>query len=289
MNNYNILTAIPTAFDRDGTLNIDGTREIFRYVAKSGNEGAFVLGTTGEFPAVDAAEFREIVEAALEELCPAMRVIVHVGRASTFEAVRLVQIARELGATEFAALTPYYLTASDAAIYDYFAALANAVDGGKLYVYVYPARSGNPVSPELLARLAEIPQIVGAKASELTLDEIAAYRAAVPETFELYTGADRDLIAATGIGAQGVVSGVSSVTPKPFRALADAGRAGDDAAIVRAQADVDAVVDLIGGDMARMKEAYRVLGVVDAYCRMALDEPDAVTRELIASETPKYA
>ncbi len=289
MSNYNILTAIPTAFDRCGALDIDGTREIFRYVAKSGNEGAFVLGTTGEFPAVDADEFRQIVGAAIDELSAAMRVIVHVGRPSTFEAVRLVQIARELGATEFAALTPYYLKASDAAMYDYFAALADAVGDGRLYVYVYPARSGNPVSPALLARLAEIPQVVGAKASELTLDEIAAYRAAVPHDFELYTGADRDLIAATDVGAQGVVSGVSSVTPKPFRALADAGRAGDEAAIARAQTDVDAVVGLIGGDMARMKEAYRVLGVVDAYCRMSLDEPDAATCELIASEAPKYA
>lgn len=288
MSNYNILTAIPTAFDRGGALDIDGTREIFRYVAKSGNEGAFVLGTTGEFPAVDADEFRQIVGAAIDELSAAMRVIVHVGRPSTFEAVRLVQIARELGATEFAALTPYYLKASDAAMYDSFAALADAVGDGRLYVYVYPARSGNPVSPALLARLAEIPQIVGAKASELTLDEIAAYRAAVPDDFELYTGADRDLIAATAVGAQGVVSGVSSVTPKPFRALADAGRAADDAAIARAQTDVDAVVGLIGGDMARMKEAYRVLGVVDTHCRMALDEPDAATCELIASETPKY-
>jgi len=91
------------------------------------------------------------------------------------------------------------------------------------------------------------------------------------------------------VGAQGVVSGVSSVTPKPFRALADAGRAGDAEAIAAAQAAVDEVVNWIGGDMARMKEGYRVLGVTDAHCRMALDEPDDAARDAVARVVGAHA
>lgn len=282
MTRYDILTAVPTAFHRDGALDLEGSRAIFRFVGESGNEGAFVLGTTGEFPAVDATEFAALVEAALAELKDRMRVIVHVGQPSTFEAVRLTRIARTLGATEFAALTPYYLPATDDSIFEYYRAVSDAVGDGRLYVYIYPARSGNPVSPELLVRLAALPNVVGAKISELSLEDIAAYRAAVPADFELYTGADRDLIAAVEVGAQGVVSGVSSVTPKPFRALADAGRSGDAGAIAAAQAAVDEVVSLIGGDMARMKEAYRVLDVVDTHCRMAIAEPSDAERTAVA-------
>ncbi|MBT2496332.1 dihydrodipicolinate synthase family protein [Microbacterium sp. ISL-59] len=282
MTRYDILTAVPTAFRRDGSLDLEGSRAIFRFVGESGNEGAFILGTTGEFPAVDVAEFTALVAAAVEELKDRMRVIVHVGQPSTFEAVRLVEIAKGLGVAEFAALTPYYLKSTEDAIFDYFQAVSDAVGDGRLYVYIYPARSGNTVSPALLVRLAELPNIVGAKLSELSLEEIAAYRAVVPADFELYTGADRDLIAAVDAGAQGVVSGVSSVTPKPFRALADAGRSGDAAAIAAAQSAVDDVVSLIGGDMARMKEAYRVLDVVDAYCRMAIAEPTEAERTAVA-------
>ncbi|WP_309126972.1 dihydrodipicolinate synthase family protein [Microbacterium sp.] len=289
MTRYDILTAIPTAFRRDGSLDLEGSRAIFRYVGESGNEGAFVLGTTGEFPSIDLAEFTAVVEAALDELADRMRVIVHVGQPSAFEAVRLVGIARERGAKEFAALTPYYLRSSDDAVFDYFRQVSDAVGDGRLYVYIYPARSGNPVSPELLVRLATLPNVVGAKVSELSLDELAAYRAAVPADFELYTGADRDLVAAVDTGAQGVVSGVSSVTPKPFRALADAARSGEASAIAAAQAAVDEVVATIGGDMARMKEGYRVLGVTDAYCRMALDEPDADAKAEVARVVGAYA
>ncbi|MBT2483839.1 MULTISPECIES: dihydrodipicolinate synthase family protein [unclassified Microbacterium] len=288
MTRYDILTAVPTAFHRDGTLDLEGSRAIFRFVGKSGNEGAFVLGTTGEFPAVDAEEFAALVGAALDELKDRMRVIVHVGRPSAFEAVRLTRTARELGATEFAALTPYYLPSADDAIFEYYRAVSDAVGDGRLYVYIYPARSGNPVSPELLVRLSALPNVVGAKISELSLGDIAAYRAAVPADFELYTGADRDLIAAVEVGAQGVVSGVSSVTPKPFRALADAGRSGETLAIAAAQDAVDDVVSLIGGDMARMKEAYRVLDVVDTHCRMAIAEPTEAERAAVAQVVAAY-
>lgn len=275
MTRRDILTAIPTSFHADGTLDEVGSRAIFRYVAQSGNEGAFVLGTTGEFPAVDDAEFTVLVRTAIEELSDSMRVVVHVGQPSAFEAVRRTRIARQLGATEFAALTPYYLPTSDAGLYEYFSQLSEAVGEGELYVYIYPARSGNVIGAALLARLAELPNIVGAKVSELPLATIAEYRAAVPEDFIIYTGADRDLVDAAPAGAQGVISGVSSVLPKPFRALAAAAEGGRVEDIAAAQIDVDDVVRVIGGDMARMKAAYRLMGIADGVCRMSLDSPDA--------------
>ena len=274
MTRRDIVTAIPTSFHTDGSLDLEGSRSIFRYVAQSGNEGAFVLGTTGEFPAIAEDEFTQIVGVALEELSESMRVIVHVGRPSAYEAVRRVQIARELGAREFAVLTPYYLSSTQDSLYDYFAAVSEAVGDGAMFIYIYPKLSGNTVSPELLARLAKLPNVVGAKMSELSLDDIRAYRAVVPAEFVLYTGADRELVEAGSAGAQGVVSGVSSVLPKPFRALAAAADSGDAELLARAQADVDDIVSVIGGDMPRMKAAYRAMGVADGVCRMALAAPD---------------
>ena len=54
------------------------------------------------------------------------------------------------------------------------------------------AIESHPVLSELLVRIAALPNVVGAKVSELSLGDIAAYRAVVPADFELYTGADRD-------------------------------------------------------------------------------------------------
>ncbi|GAB3564434.1 dihydrodipicolinate synthase family protein [Spelaeicoccus albus] len=269
-----IITAVPTAFTRTGELNIDGTREIFRKSATSGVDGAFVLGTTGEFPSLSFDERGRVAEVAVEELA-GKRCIIHVGAASAFEVLRLIDQAREAGATEIAAITPYYLSATDAALLAYYTAISEASDGLRVYVYAFRARTGNFVSPELMGKLAALPNIVGAKVSGESLDQIAAYRAAVPDEFIIYTGSDRDVVHAVERGAQGIVSGVGSALPGPFleaasRIAAGASRAELDAA----QAAVNDAVDVIGGNFASIKTALTLQGIDAGYVRMAIDEPD---------------
>lgn len=288
MKTREILTAVPVAFHPDGALDLAGSREILRFVAQSGNEGALVLGTTGEFPSLSFEERSALVEASIEELSPHMRVIVHVGSASTYQALQCVAQAKAAGATEIAVLTPYYLKATDAALLEYFTAVSNAADGLDMYIYVFRAVSGNFVSAELMATLAQLPNVVGAKISDETLEQVAAYRAVVPAEFLLYTGSDRDLGRAEAYGAQGVISGVSSVFPKPFRALA-AAHAGQDAAeISAAQTAVDAVVDAIAGNMGRMKAAYKILGINGGTTRMAIEAPTTAVLAQIEDAAALY-
>lgn len=288
MTRRDILTAVPVAFREDGSLDLEGSRDILRYVAASGNEGAFVLGTTGEFPALSFEERGQLTALSLEELSDVMRVIVHVGAPSLYEVLRLIDQARELGAKEIAVLTPYYLPSDDDALREFFTAVSAASDGLEVYIYVYQKRSGNFVSVELMAELAKLPNIVGAKVSEEPLDVIAQYRAVVPADFLIYTGADAELAAAADAGAQGVISGISSVFPKPFRALAEAAESGDAAKIAAAQAEVDVVVSAIAGNMGRMKAAYRELGINGGTTRMAITPPSEEALAEIARVTPIY-
>jgi 4-hydroxy-tetrahydrodipicolinate synthase len=268
-----VLPAVPVAFGEDGALDLDGSRAILRYVAASGNEGAFVLGTTGEFPALTVEERDLLAKASVEELAPHMRVIVHVGAPSLREVLQLIEGARAAGATEIAVITPYYLPATDGALRGFFQAVSDASDGLDVYLYVFRNRTGNFVSAELMAELALLPNLKGAKVSEEPLDVIAAYRAVVPDGFVLYTGADRDLARTAEFGAQGVVSGVSSVFPKPFRELAAAAASGDEKAIAEAQFKVDDVVATVKGDMGRIKAAYAMMGIPGGTVRMAIEAP----------------
>ena len=77
-----VITAVPTAFATDGSVDMESSRAILEFVGASGNEGAFVLGTTGEFAALSVAERNELAALAVEVLGERMRVIVHVGGAS---------------------------------------------------------------------------------------------------------------------------------------------------------------------------------------------------------------
>lgn len=283
-----IITAVPTAFDADGALDLQGSRAIMEYIAASGNEGALVLGTTGEFPALSASERAQLVELAAEVLAPSMRVIAHVGAAGAYEARRHAANAKSAGLTEVAVLTPYYLASSDPALWEYFSSVVDAADGLDVYIYVFEAVANNAVTPELMGRLAGLPGVVGAKISGEPLSRLDDYRAAVPSDFVLYTGADADLARAGDHGAQGVVSGVSSVLPKPFRELVAALDADDAEAVGIAQAAVDDVVAVIAANMGRMKAAYRILGVTDSGVRMAIEPPDEAALDEIARVVEAY-
>ncbi|MCU1408372.1 MAG: 4-hydroxy-tetrahydrodipicolinate synthase [Microbacteriaceae bacterium] len=272
-----IITALPVAFHRDGALNLDGTREIFRKAARSGVQGGLVLGTTGEFVALSFEERGQIVQVAALELAP-IRCIVHVGAASLYEVLRLITQARDAGVQEIAVLTPFYLPVTDAEMLRFYAAVSDASAGLQVYVYVFRARTGNFISAELMARIATLPNIVGAKVSDEPLDRLAEYRAVVPDDFIIYTGGDRDIARAAQYGAQGVISGIASTLPKPFTDIAALlGSGADEAALAAAQEAVDDAVDTVRGDMARMKAALRMQGVDAGWPRMAIEEPDAAS------------
>ena len=270
-----ILTAAPVGFAPDGTVDYEASRRILEFIANAGTDGAFVLGTTGEFPSLSEAERRALARLSLEVLA-GKRVVVHAGAPSAFQVRRLIDDVRELGGTAVAVLTPYYLAAGDEAIFEFFRDVTAHAEGIDVYAYLFAERTGNPVKPELLARIAELPNLVGAKVSGESLATVAGYRSVVPEGFQLFTGSDRDIARATAHGLDGVVSGVSSVFPKPFVEIARAVERGDDEAVARLQHAVDDVVDVVLGDPARMKAGLVLQGIAAGTSRMALDTVDEI-------------
>jgi dihydrodipicolinate synthase/N-acetylneuraminate lyase len=283
-----ILTAAPVAFSSDGSVDLAGSRRILEHIASSGTDGAFVLGTTGEFAALSEEERGELTKLSIETLA-GKRLVVHVGAASAFEAKRLIRQAKDAGATAVAALTPYYLPASDAAILSFYREISAAADGLEMYAYLFAARTGNPVSPELFAEIARLPGIVGAKISGEGLQTLEQYRSVAPEGFRLYAGADRELANVIDHGAQGVVSGVASVFPKPFVAMADAIERGDTGRLASLQADIDAVVDLVDGDPERMRAGLAEQGIDAGTSRMALDQVGEEVRARLKLAVTQYA
>lgn len=288
MNRPEIVTALPVAFDSKGRLDIAGTAQIAAKAAGSGVDGVLALGTTAEFVSLDIEERALITEATLQA-CKNIRTIVHVGGASQYEVLKLIERARSAGVRELAVLTPYYLPISDRQMQSFFATTSEAAGDCDVYVYVFPERTGNPVSPQLLARLARLPGIVGAKISGASGRDLAAYREAVGEEFVLYTGDDRQIARVAGLGGQGVVSGIASCLPRPFTELAElvaTGAAGEP--IAAAQAAVDQVVDVVQGDIARIKAVLRMQGIRAGSPRMPIQEPDSAELAVLHSLVEHY-
>lgn len=278
MRSHDIITAVPLAFASDGTLDLTGCRAVLEYVASSEVQGALVLGTTGEFPALSIEERNAVAKLSVDVL-QGMRVIVHVGAASQFEVFQLIQGARDAGAKEIAVLTPYYLPAPPSEVFAFFEAAVREAVGLDVYVYMFEARTGIAVDADLILRLAALPGVVGVKVSGESLDLISSFRERLPEDFRIYTGADGDFARAGKAGADGVISGVASAFARPFVAMRAALRAGETASMEALQTDIDEVVSAVDGSPARMRAVHRLAGRAVAGRRMPIPEP---TPEVIA-------
>lgn len=270
-----LLSATVVPFQPSGDIDVKGHHTLLRHLRDTGIEGVFVAGTTGEFIALDDDE-RSVVLAGALEVFGADAVYAHVGAPAARQAERLAAQAVGLGARNLAAITPFYLPAGPAALFDYYRRLAAAAGGARIFVYLYAARSGSTVTPEQLAELAKIPSVAGAKISGETTATVLQYVQAVPEEFQVYSGNDieyGDFVLAGGTGA---VSGVSGVFPRPFLELTDALRRGDDQARGAAQGRITQAVNAVNGaDIALLKAALSLQGLPAGPTRVALDPPTA--------------
>ena len=280
-----ILSAVPTPFTEDGTLDLPALRSNLERLSPL-VDGVFAAGTTGEFPALTDGERIAVIRECLAIFGPE-RVVAHVGAPSTQQAARLLLAAKELGAQRFAAITPYFLTASPAGVTAYYKALRRAAGQGSLYAYVFPEVAGTDVQPEDLPSLISESGIDGIKVSGAASARVREYLAAAPEGFRLWSGNDADLPSILALGGQGTVSGVSAVCPEPWAAYRDAVRANDAeaaaAAAAAAQADIETLVPLLGPSIAALKFGITHQGLPGGTVRMSIDAVTPGLQQDIAS------
>ena len=273
-----IIAATPTPFTADGDLDRVAWRACLGRLAPV-VDGLFVAGTTGEFPALTDGERLHLFEDALEAVGPA-RVVAHVGAAGTRQAVALTRAAVAAGVLRLAAITPYYLPASQQAVLTHFGRLAEAAAGAAMYGYLYPDRTQVGLDPSAIGSLAAA-GIRGLKISGAASELVEQYVERAPEGFSVWSGADRDLVRVARCGGAGLVSGVSSAAPWAFVALRDALAAGaGEAEIAVRQRAVDAAVDAFDS-IAAMKSGLAELGLAGPLCRMSVDPPDPAALETI--------
>ncbi|MGH2736922.1 MAG: dihydrodipicolinate synthase family protein, partial [Actinomycetota bacterium] len=70
-----VLTAMVTPFNSDGSLNLDGARKLATYLVDHGSDGLVVCGTTGESPTLTHDEKLGLFEAVSAEVGGRAKVI----------------------------------------------------------------------------------------------------------------------------------------------------------------------------------------------------------------------
>ncbi|MEV6368083.1 dihydrodipicolinate synthase family protein [Micromonospora musae] len=267
----NLISAVPTLFDSEGTLDLGATKAAYAQLAQAPLDGVFVAGTTGEFTTLTDDERLAVCAAANDAFGPD-RTYWHVGAASRYQAAGLTQAAVDRGARRLAALTPHYYAATESALLSYYETLVARSAGVPVYGYLFEARTTTSVTPALLARLVDT-GLAGVKISGAGSAVVGRYLAALDgRTVPVYSGADGEFAEVVDLGAAGVVSGVSSALPAPFLEVRDALRAGDAAALTVARERARRAVAATGqGNLAHLKAVLELRGLPASGLRAPLD------------------
>ena len=225
-----IIPPILTPMNEDESINEKELRRQVNRLIEAGVHGIFPFGTNGEAYALTYEEKERVLSAVVEETAGRVPVYAGSGCVTTAETVRLSRRAQELGADALSIITPYFAAASQDELYAHYMEVAAAVDL-PIILYNIPVRTGNPLTPATVARLAkDAPNIVGAKDSSGNFDNMKQYielTSNLGKDFSVLSGNDSLILPALVFGGKGGVAGCANVFPHTLVEIYEAYIAGD--------------------------------------------------------------
>src|ERR671929_565962 len=204
-------TALVTPF-RNGEVDVEALKGMVEFQIEHGVSGLVPCGTTGETPAMSEAEDRVVVETVVRVAAGRAPVVAGSGSNSTDMAIKYTKMAQEVGAEGSLQVAPYYNKPTQEGLFRHFATIAESTDL-PLILYNIPGRTSVTISAETMARLAEIPNIVGVKDSTLSMNMISDMKHLCGEDFDILSGDDPMTLPLMALGGTGVISVASNVAP----------------------------------------------------------------------------
>ncbi|MDY3556180.1 4-hydroxy-tetrahydrodipicolinate synthase [Gemmata sp. JC717] len=210
-----IIPPVVTPLTADQELDLPCLRTHIDYVLEKGVDGVFVLGTTGEFYALDETEKQTVVAEAIRHVGGRSPVYAGTGAETTREVVRLTKMAQKEGAAGVSVITPYFIKPNQNELFNHFRCIAESTSL-PVVLYNNPATCGGlSIEPETVARLAEVPNIVGIKDSSGDLQNtIEIIRQTPRGKFSVLNGRDTLILAALQAGADGAIPASCNIAPE---------------------------------------------------------------------------
>ncbi len=221
-----LLTAMVTPFLDNGEVDYAEVKRLAVHLIENGNDSILVCGTTAETPTLTHEEKVNIVKAVKEAVGDRAKIVVGTGTNCTRTTIEATKEMEALGADGILVVEPYYNKPSQEGMYQHFKAVAEATSL-PIILYNIPGRCGVNMTPELIARLAQIPNIVAVKEAGGSVEQVSKIRTLVPDDFVIYSGDDSLTLPMMSVGAYGVISVAAHVAGKEIRAMIDAYVAGN--------------------------------------------------------------
>jgi dihydrodipicolinate synthase/N-acetylneuraminate lyase len=208
-----ILIPLITPFDADGKVDEPVMRSLVDFYVQSSIQGLFVLGSTGQGPAMSIPERIRAAEISLDQTRARVPVVIHVGTADAETTVELARHACQKGASAVAVVPPYYY--SDKTEYEiicHYRSVAQAVPL-PIFIYENPRYSGISIPPQFAKRMKdEIPTIQGIKVA-YGAGALLEYVRLFPSDVSVFTG-NADIFGLVPFGLAGMINPPTSFLPE---------------------------------------------------------------------------
>jgi 4-hydroxy-tetrahydrodipicolinate synthase len=161
-----IWAAALVPFAEDLAIDERGLRRNLRHwVDDLGIDGIFIAGKQSEFFSMSVAERKRSMEIVVDEVGSKAGVIASCSDQNMDTVIELARHAQAIGAPYVVVHAPvlHFLHKQDETLYQYYKAISEQIDVG-IAMWSHPD-SGYLMSPELCARIAELPNIVAIKYS----------------------------------------------------------------------------------------------------------------------------
>lgn len=211
-----IFPPIATPFT-NGRVAHDRLRENLERWNKTHLTGYAIFGSNGESVYLDQEEKLALVDTVKQDLPSDKLLIAGTGCESTDATVKLTNLAAERGSDVALVVTPHYFKGNmnNAALKKHYLTIADETNI-PILIYNVPKFTGIAVSPELVASLAEHPNIIGIKDSSGNIAQLGEMIATTPSppSFHVLAGSAGHLLAALALGASGGIVALANVAPE---------------------------------------------------------------------------
>jgi 4-hydroxy-tetrahydrodipicolinate synthase len=220
-----LYTALITPF-KNGKVDERAFQDFVEWQIKEGVHGLVPCGTTGESPALSKEEHQRVIELCVEAARGRVKIMAGTGSNSTEDAIAKTKVAKKAGADGALIVAPYYNKPTQEGLYRHYKAIHDAVKF-PIVLYNVPSRVLVDISDGTIARLSELPNIVGIKDATGDLTRPLTLRAKLKGKFALLSGEDMTAVAFNLSGGVGCISVTSNLMPRACAEVQNASLCGD--------------------------------------------------------------
>ena len=210
-------------------LDLPGLERLVEHILSGGVSGLFILGTTGEGPALSYRLRRELIWRVCKQVNDRVPILVGITDTAFVESVHIARSAADSGASAVVLAPPYYLPEAQPELREYLEHLVPELPL-PLYIYNMPALTKVHFELETVRRAMDEPRIIGLKDSSGDLDYFKQAAELIKQhrpDWPLLIGPEEKLFDALQAGGHGGVSGGANLFPKLYVRLVEAHRAGN--------------------------------------------------------------